>query len=66
MEFCKIVLQWIYHCILLSKVVPMMGNLLALKAAVFFVEFSKGYKVTSYFEQKSVSLQYLLMGLLRR
>lgn len=41
---CKIVLQWIYHYILLSKVAPVIGNLLAFKAA-FFVE--KGYKVIS-------------------
>lgn len=37
-----------------------MGNLLALE-----IEFSNGYKVISYFGQKSVSLQHLLIGPLR-
>lgn len=37
-----------------------MGNLLVLKAAFSFVELSKGYKVTSYFDRKSISLQHRL------
>ena len=65
-DFWKAVLQWIYHYILLNKHSSSDGKFTSSQDSFFICWTSKGYKVTSCFGWKSLSLQHLLICPQRR